>query len=77
MHNIKLIRDNTNLFLKKLLNRNINFDAKHLLDLDKQNRLLIQTKEKLEQEKKIISKQNDKSLFLSPLIIAFATIISV
>ena len=64
MHNIKLIRDNTNFFVKKLLDRNINFDAKHLLDLDKQNRLLIQTKEKLEQEKKVISKQNDKSLFL-------------
>ena len=63
MHNIKLIRDNPDLFKKKLLDRNIKFDSNHFLELDKKNRQLIQTKEKLEQEKKVISKKNDKSLF--------------
>ena len=63
MHNIKLIRDNPDLFKKKLLDRNIKFDSNHFLDLDKKNRQLIQAKEKLEQEKKVISKKNDKSLF--------------
>ena len=33
------------------------------MDLDKKNRELIQNKEKLEQEKKIISKKQDKSQF--------------
>ena len=34
-----------------------------ILELDTKNRSLIQEKEKLESEKKTLSKQNDKSLF--------------
>ena len=63
MHNIKSIRENTKLFKKKILDRNskINFDE--LLKLDKKNRELTQKIEKLEQEKKLISKTKDKKLF--------------
>ena len=63
MHNIKLIRDNPELFLEKINNRNIKIDLKTLLDIDIKNRELIQKKEKLEQEKKIISKNKDKNKF--------------
>ena len=63
MHNIKFIRKEPDLFLKKLSHRNININLKSLLDLDKKNRDLIQNKEKLEQEKKIISKKRKKSQF--------------
>ena len=63
MHNIKLIRKEPDFFLKKLSQRNINVSLKDILDLDKKNRGLIQEKEKLEQEKKIISKKRDKSQF--------------
>ena len=63
MHNIKLIRRDPDFFTKKLLERNLEIDLKHLLDLDKKNRALIQNKEKLEQEKKIISQKQDKSFF--------------
>ena len=63
MHNIKFIRKEPNLFLKKIGHRNINVNLKSLLNLDKSNRNLIQNKEKLEQEKKIISKSQDKSHF--------------
>ena len=63
MHDIKLIRKNPDFFLKKLTDRNINISLKNILNLDKKNRELIQCKEKLEQEKKIISKKKDKSQF--------------
>ena len=63
MHDIKIIRKNPDIFLKKLSERNVIIDIKSLLDLDKKNRQLIQDKEKLEQEKKIISKKKDKNLF--------------
>jgi len=63
MHNIKLIRKDPNLFIKKLSDRNIDANLKDVLDLDKENRKLIQNIEKLEQEKKIISKKKDKSQF--------------
>ena len=63
MHNIKLIRKEPDFFLKKLGHRNINIGLKSILDLDKKNRELIQSKEKLEQEKKIISKKQDKRQF--------------
>jgi len=64
MHNIKEIRKNPDLFLKKLEHRNININLKNILDLDKRNRELIEKKEKLEQEKKVISKNKDESKFL-------------
>ena len=64
MHNIKFIRKEPDLFLKKINNRNTNIDLKNLINLDIKNRELIQNKEKLEQEKKIISKKKEKSQFL-------------
>jgi len=63
MHNIKLIRKNPDFFAKKLSDRNIDVSLVDVLQLDKKNRDIIQKKEKLEQEKKIISKKNDKSQF--------------
>ena len=63
MHDIKLIREKPDFFLKKISERNSKINLKHLLDLDKKSRELLQSKEKLEQEKKIISKKQDKSLF--------------
>ena len=63
MHSIKLIRKEPDFFLKKLGHRNTNISLKSILDLDKKNRELIQSKEKLEQEKKIISKKQDKRQF--------------
>ena len=63
MHNIKFIRKEPELFLKKIKQRNADLDLTAFLDLDKKNRELIQKKEKLEQEKKSISKKKDKSQF--------------
>ena len=63
MHNIKLIRKDPEFFLKKINDRNIKINLKNILDLDKKNRELIQSKEKFEQEKKLISKNKDKSQF--------------
>ena len=63
MHNLKLIRKDPDFFIKKLKQRNVNTDLKNVLSLDKKNRELIQSKEKLEHEKKIISKKQEKSQF--------------
>ena len=63
MHNIKNVREDYELFEKKLKNRNVEIDFKEIKDLDIKNRNLIQKKEGLEKEKKDISKKNDKSLF--------------
>ena len=63
MHDINLIRNQPDLFKKKIEERNTNIDLQNLLNLDKKNRELIQNKEKFEQEKKIISKKKDKSQF--------------
>jgi len=52
MHDIKIIRKNPDFFRKKISERNTDIDVNKLLDLDKNNRELIQNKEKLEQEKK-------------------------
>ena len=60
MHNNKLIRNNFEIFSKKISQRNININLNELLELDKKNRELIQNKEKLEQEKKIITKKKGK-----------------
>ena len=68
MHNIKLIRKEPDFFLKKLGQRNIKIGLKSILDLDKKNRELIQNKEKLEQEKKIISKKQDKNKFFKSIL---------
>ena len=63
MHNIKDIRDNIDNFIKLILKRNVKIDKNNIIDLDKNNRKLIQEKEKLEKEKKDISKSKDKTLF--------------
>ena len=63
MHNIKDIRDNIDDFIKLILKRNVKIDKNIIIDLDINNRKLIQEKEKLEKEKKDISKSKDKTLF--------------
>ncbi len=59
MHNLKDIRKNIELFEKKIKDRNSTVDLKSLIKHDTENRELIQKKEKLEQEKKILSKKKD------------------
>ena len=61
MHNTKDLRKNLEKFKKKFLDRNFKFDIKLFEKLDNTNRQLISKKEKLEQEKKKLSKSNDKS----------------
>ncbi len=63
MHSLKEIRKNTELFEKKIKDRNTNVDLKSLINHDKENRELIQKKEKLEQEKKLLSKKKDPQNF--------------
>ena len=63
MHNIKDIRNNFDNFKNIIKSRNVSIDLDQILNLDKNNRKLIQEKETLEQEKKEISKKKDKSLF--------------
>ena len=65
MHNIKDLRKNLDIFKKKFKNRNLNFDADKFNNLDELNRKLINDKEKLEQEKKSLSKSKERSNFLS------------
>ncbi len=63
MHNIKDIRNQKDLFIKKLKDRNFTLSIDDLLSLDAKNRQLIQEKESFEQEKKVISKKKDPSNF--------------
>ena len=63
MHNLKELRKNLDNLKKKLENRNINFDINNFKKKDSLNRDLINKKEKLEQEKKSLSKTKDKSNF--------------
>ena len=63
MHNIKELRKNLKKYKQKFLERNFEFDIDKFEELDNKNRLLINEKEKLEQEKKILSKTKDKSNF--------------
>ena len=63
MHSLKEIRKNIELFDKKIKDRNSNVDLKSLIKHDKENRELIQKKEKLEQEKKLLSKKKDPQNF--------------
>ena len=61
MHNLKKIRENPDLFKKKILDRDVKINLDDLFKLDKKKREIIQKKEKLEQDKKAISKTKDKS----------------
>jgi len=63
MHNIKNLRKNLDIFKRKLKDRNLDFDKDKFNKLDQLNRKLINDKEKLEQEKKSLSKSKDKSNF--------------
>ena len=63
MHNLKEIRKDFDAFKKALDKRSTDIDLNIIKDLDKKNREFIQKKEKLEQEKKIISKTKDKTQF--------------
>ena len=63
MHNIKDLRKNLVNYKKKFQNRNVDFDVEKFSILDELNRKLINDKEKLEQEKKSLSKSKDKSNF--------------
>ncbi len=63
MHNLKELRKNLDQYKKKFENRNIEFDINNFKKKDTINRDLISKKEKLEQEKKSLSKLKDKSNF--------------
>ena len=63
MHNIKRIRNDIEFFTKSLKKRFVDLDIKKIISLDENNRKFINQKEKLEKEKKDISKSKDKSLF--------------
>ena len=63
MHNIKEIRNNLDFFKKKISERNSSVNFDDLITLDKDNRELIQQKEKKEQEKKLLSKSKDPTNF--------------
>ena len=63
MHNIKELRKNLKDFKSKFLDRNFDFKIDVFDNLDKLNRNLISEKEKLEQEKKILSKTKNESNF--------------
>mgnify|MGYP001381589297 CR=1 FL=1 len=63
MHNIKDLRKNLDNFKKKLHDRNFELKTDIFENLDKTNRKLISQKEKLEEEKGILSKSKEKSNF--------------
>ena len=63
MYNLKELRKNLDSFKKKFEDRNVNFDADNFTKKDTLNRDLISKKEKLEQEKKSLSKSKDKTNF--------------
>ena len=64
MHNLKDIRKNIDTYKKKFKDRNVDFNISDFNEKDKLNRDLISKKEKLEQEKKSLSKSKDESNFL-------------
>ena len=63
MHNLKDIRKNLEIYIKKLKDRNLDFNVHEFSKLDNLNRELIHKKELLEQEKKIYRNQK-KNLIL-------------
>ena len=63
MHNIRDIRKNLQIYKQKILERNSSINFNSLIELDEENRNLIQKKEKKEQEKKLLSKSKDPSNF--------------
>ena len=63
MHNLKDLRKNLDAYVKFFKDRNVNFNTEDFKKKDALNRDLINKKEKLEQEKKILSKLKDKKNF--------------
>ena len=63
MHNIKELRKNLNNYKKKLLERNFDFKIDEFESLDNDNRNLVSIKEKLEEEKGVLSKSKNQSNF--------------
>ncbi len=63
MHNLKELRKNLDILVQKFKDRNVDFDINDFKIKDAKNRDLISKKEKLEQEKKSLSKSKDKSNF--------------
>ena len=63
MHNLKDLRKNLINFKKKIQDRNVDFDINAFNKIDNLNRDLITQKEKLEQEKRSLSKSKEKSNF--------------
>ena len=63
MHNLKDLRKNIKEIKRQFEERNVIFDVDQFVELDKSNRDLINKRELLEQEKKILSKSKDKSNF--------------
>ena len=63
MHNIKDIRNNFEDFKRSIKDRNFDVNLDDIVKLDKENRNLIQDKEKHEMEKKSISKSKNENLF--------------
>ena len=64
MYNLKNLRKNIDTYKKKFKDRNVEFNISDFNEKDKLNRDLISKKEKLEQEKKSLSKSKDESNFL-------------
>ncbi len=71
MHNIKNLRKNLKIFKKKLSDRNFNLEIDMFENLDSNNRKLISEKEKLEQEKGVLSKSRDQENFEKSKKISF------
>jgi seryl-tRNA synthetase len=63
MLNLKDLRNNLDTIKKKLKERNVEFDVNNFNSKDSLNRDLVIKKEKLEHEKKILSKSKDKANF--------------
>ena len=63
MHSIKDIRKDINFFKKGFKKRFIDINLDEIIKTDEDNRKIIQEKENLEKEKKLISKSKDKKLF--------------
>ena len=63
MHNLKSIRENLAVYKDKISKRNVKINFDQLIEFDKKHREIIGNKEKLEQQKKIISKSQDKKQF--------------
>jgi len=63
MHNLKDLRKHLEVYKKKFKDRNLVFNTDEFIKIDQTNRELINKKELLEQEKKVLSKSKDPSNF--------------